>query len=253
MKLFSLKDKNILVVGASRGIGNHIAKELFKSKANVLGIARSNIKSKIVFPYKVYDITNSKNLNELYDYLKASDFILDGLVLNSSISCPPIDTIHNNSINSYKLSQTPEAFSSILESNLISIYNLIYFLSPLISTKASIVAISSIGSLMGFPNNPSYQASKAGLNALIRSLALDLSKYEIRANYLNLGYFKAPMTHDSYNDLNLRAKRSQRTLLGRWGNIDEIVGPAIFLLSNASSYVTGTGINIDGGWTAKGL
>ena len=87
----------------------------------------------------------------------------------------------------------------------------------------------------------------------MRALSVDLAPRGIRANHLNLGYFKAPMTSKSFNNFKLREKREKRTLLSRWGEVDEFIGPTVFLLSAASSYITGSGIDVDGGWLAKGL
>ena len=87
----------------------------------------------------------------------------------------------------------------------------------------------------------------------MRALAVDLSRDRIRVNHLNLGYINAPMSKDSYNDEKMNKERSERTILNRWGSIEDVIGPVIFLLSNESSYITGTGINVDGGWLSKGL
>ena len=177
----------------------------------------------------------------------------DGIVINSAISESPKKISNNETFKNQKLFQSPETFDLINKTNLISIYTLLFNLSPFISEKASIVCISSIGSIVAFPNNPGYQTSKAGLNALVRSLAIDLAKFEIRVNHLNLGYIKAPMSIDSYSDQVLNKERSERTIMKRWGKISEVFGPLVFLLSDESSYMTGTGINVDGGWLAKGL
>ncbi len=126
-------------------------------------------------------------------------------------------------------------------------------LAPYLNKNASIVGISSIGGQLGFPNNTAYQASKAGIDAMMRSLAVDLAHLNIRANHINLGYFKAPMTQVSFNDSMLRKERENRIILSRWGEMNEFIGPVCFLLSDASSYITATGINVDGGWKSKGL
>ena len=84
-------------------------------------------------------------------------------------------------------------------------------------------------------------------------MAIDLASKSIRSNCIRLGYFKAPMTEVSYNDMNMRKKRSERTILNRWGELDDILGPTVFLLSEASKYITGSVITVDGGWCSKGL
>ena len=86
-----------------------------------------------------------------------------------------------------------------------------------------------------------------------RSISYELGSRNIRANSVVLGYFKTQMTMESFQDENMRKERANRTLLNRWGNISEINGAIRFLLSDESSYVTGSSIVIDGGWLAKGL
>ena len=113
--------------------------------------------------------------------------------------------------------------------------------------------LSSIGAHLSFPNNPGYQVSKAGLESMARSISYDLGSKNIRANSLVLGYIKTDMTSKSYNDKKLREERTNRTILKRWGNVNDIIGAVKFLLSEESSYITGTSITIDGGWLSKGL
>ena len=82
---------------------------------------------------------------------------------------------------------------------------------------------------------------------------IDLGKYGIRVNNLGPGYFVTDMTKNSYKSKKSRIVRQKHTLLGRWGNISELVGPCIFLSSNASEYVTGQDLYVDGGWITNGL
>ena len=117
----------------------------------------------------------------------------------------------------------------------------------------SIINVTSIGAMFGFPENPAYISSKTGLSGLTRSLAYDYADLGIRVNNLVPGYFKTDMTKKSFDDPSKRKERERSTLLNRWGNPKELVGPAIFLASNASSYVTGTDLIVDGGWSIKGL
>ena len=111
----------------------------------------------------------------------------------------------------------------------------------------------SIGSMQGFPDNPGYIASKGGLRMLSKSLAIDLAKDNIRVNNIVPGYISTDMTKGSRNDPVLYEERLERMIIQRWGETEDIVGAVIYLASNASSYVTGIDLVVDGGWTAKGL
>ena len=119
--------------------------------------------------------------------------------------------------------------------------------------KGSIINITSLGAELGFPDNPSYVASKGGLKQLGKAMAVDLAQYNVRVNSVCPGYFKTDMTRKSYNDPDLKEARNKRIMLGRWGNPFDLVGPCIFLASEAAAYVTGIDLLVDGGWVAKGL
>ena len=107
--------------------------------------------------------------------------------------------------------------------------------------------------MLGFPNNPGYVAAKGGLRMLTKALAVDHGADDIRVNNLAPGYVHTDMTKTSWADAAAREDRARHTVLGRWGEPQDLVGAAIFLASDASSYVTGQDIFVDGGWTAKGL
>ena len=121
------------------------------------------------------------------------------------------------------------------------------------SEYGSIINITSIGALQGFPNNPSYIASKAALSQMTKGLAIDFSEYNIRVNNIAPGYIHTDMTDKSFQDNEKHQERQKRMIIQRWGTPDDIVGASIFLASKASSYITGSDIIIDGGWTSKGL
>ena len=116
-----------------------------------------------------------------------------------------------------------------------------------------IINITSINAEFAFPNNPAYQATKAGLKQLTKSLALDLAKFGIRVNSIGPGYFRTSMTKKSWDNLKRRKEIQECTMLKRWGVPKDLEGIIIFLSSDASSYITGQDIYVDGGWTAKGM
>jgi NAD(P)-dependent dehydrogenase (short-subunit alcohol dehydrogenase family) len=96
-------------------------------------------------------------------------------------------------------------------------------------------------------------AAKAGLAGLTRALAVDFASDGVRVNALAPGYVHTRMTAVSHADPGLHEQRRRHTLLGRWGEPDDLVGAAIFLVSPAAAYVTGQELFVDGGWTINGL
>ncbi len=241
-----LNQKNILVVGSSRGIGASIVKSIQQDGGNVISTART----KPDYPCDFYqlDITSEDSLIKLRLLLQQKDFHIDGLVICAAKSLP-VDIEDS----SESLLQCPHVFNDLVNTNLKSIYNLIFQLEVMLSPNSSIVILSSIGAHQAFPQNPGYQVAKAGLEALSRSLAYDLAPKGIRSNTITLGYFKTEMTSSSFNNINLRRQRTDRMIIKRWGDPEDATGTVKFLLSQSSSYITGSTINIDGGWLAKGL
>ena len=88
---------------------------------------------------------------------------------------------------------------------------------------------------------------------LSKSLAVDLAKYNIRVNNVGPGYIKTKMTKKSFMNKNKRNERISRMLIKRYGNPEEVVGAIIFLITNASSYITGQDLYVDGGFLTKGI
>ena len=117
----------------------------------------------------------------------------------------------------------------------------------------TIINISSIGGELGFPNNPSYQSSKSGLNGITKSFARDYGKYNINCNSVLPGYFKTEMNKKSLSNIKKRKQRENLTMLGRWGELNELVATVLFLSSENAKYITGQKIVIDGGISSKGL
>ena len=248
--LFSVKNKIVIITGSGRGIGRTFALNMAKRSAitycfdikfpNKIPKDLSNI----LFHIKC-DLTNKKKFDNECKKIFNHHKKIDVLINNLGISLPG------------KNEQTylEKNWDQTLKINLTVAFNCSQTVMKFMLKKknGSIINITSINAELGFPNNPAYIASKGGLKMLGKSMAKDLGKYGIRVNNLGPGYFKTLMNQNSWKNLKTRKARTIRTMLDRWGEIDELVGPCIFLASDASKYVTAQDLYVDGGWTANGL
>jgi len=243
--LFDLSGYVAVVTGASRGIGNAIASGLAQAGARVFGLSRSvSINNSENFFYKTCDVTRVEVFKSRLDHIFKNEGRIDILVNAAGITLPA------------KMNESPiVSFRETIQTNLISVYECCQAVQPFMhkGARGSIVNVSSIGASLGFPGNPAYIASKGGVSALTRALAIDYGVFGIRVNNLVPGYVRTSMTEASYRSRTLRLDRERRTILGRYAEADEMVGAVIFLASEASSYVTGIDLVVDGGWIAKGL
>jgi len=245
LRLFSLDGKVALVGGASRGIGAAIARGLAGAGGTVTGFARSKqMEGEPVdgLTYRSCDVNDAAAVRSLLRQACADTGQLDIYVHAAGITLPAASG-----------TQSPAVFEQTVQSNLVSAYSAAIEAASKMGGGGSIIYVTSIGSVLGFPNNPGYVAAKAGLRGLAKALALDLASRNIRVNAIAPGYIRTAMTEASYQDPTLNAARMSRMILPRWGSPEDLVGAAIFLASDASSYITGQDLFVDGGWTAKGL
>jgi len=242
--LFSIKDKIALVTGAgSGGIGEAIAEGFEKAGAVVFyGIHHLNVRDK-PDPFKIeLNIANDNSRRNIIEKIAQYKNQLDILVNAAGITRPG----HENIL----------AWDETIEINLTSIFLLCRLVKDAFmirQLKGSIINITSICADLAFSGNPSYNVSKAGLKMLTKSLAKDLVKYNIRVNNLCPGYFDTKMTQKSQNDVERYDKIRERIMSSRFGKSEELIGPAIFLASDASSYMTGSDLVIDGGFINNGV
>lgn len=241
--LFSLDGKIALVTGASRGIGAAIADGLAGAGATVIGVARSPApREPFRNPVRYIAVDVAQGVTALVTGVVAEFGRIDLLVNAAGVSLSPADP-----------DQELSAFDATMDVNLRAAYAMCLAVAPHMGKGSSIVNVTSINSLVGFPGNPGYVAAKGGLRMLTKALAVDLGPRGVRVNALAPGYIHTDMTAASFADPERRAARARHTCLGRWGEVEDLVGAAIFLASDASSYMTGQDLVIDGGWTAKGL
>lgn len=244
--MFRLDGRVAIVTGASRGIGNAIAQGLAGAGAMVFGVGRSLAaqSGSTDFQYRTCDVTDSCAFGKLVKDIFAEQGRIDILVNAAGITLPQ-----------QAAGDPSAAFRQTIECNLTAVFDCCSAVIPCMQRGGygSIINVTSIGAALGFPCNPGYVASKGGLAALTRALALDYGAQGIRINSLVPGYVRTAMTEGSYADPERRQARAARTMLRRWGEPEELVGATIFLGSRASSYVTGAELFVDGGWTTKGL
>lgn len=239
MNMFSVKDKHCIVTGAGSGIGYEIAKSLHDLGAIVVGVDKYFKQDNYEFSKEVIDLTSSKKITELCKRIEKLDVL---------VNCAGV-TIQSD--QDYNLDHWNQTLSINLTAPFLLTRNLKRVLAE--SKTPSVINISSLNGKLAFPNNPAYVASKTGLDGLTRSLALDLGNIGIRVNSIAPGYIKTDMTGDSWHNLEKRNQRQKRTMLDRWGYPEDLVGPVMFLASDASRYITGQTIYVDGGWSSKGF
>ncbi len=243
LELFSLHNQVAIVTGAARGNGKAIAEGFLDAGALVYGLdllegEDSRVKNRVI------DITKKDDLQKVVDEIHGEHKRIDILVNNAGITMgePSESYSEENWEKTYQINLK----AAFLLSQMVARY--------MIKQKSGVmINITSLGAEQGFPGNPAYVAFKGALKQLTKAFARDWAQYNIRVNNLGPGYMKTDMTKKSWNTPELREERSKRIILGRWGEPEDLVGPAIFLASDASRYITGVDLYVDGGWLAKGL
>jgi NAD(P)-dependent dehydrogenase (short-subunit alcohol dehydrogenase family) len=146
----------------------------------------------------------------------------------------------------------PSGFAHVVDVNLTGTMRVsLACRAALATAKGSIVNIASMHAIFGAPLSPAYAASKAGVVQLTKSLAVAWAEDGIRVNAIAPGWIETPMTVPARSDAARNRAILDRTPLARWGTPEDIVGPALFLASDAASFVTGAVLVVDGGYSVK--
>ena len=243
--MFSVSGKAVVVTGAGRGNGRAIANGFLAAGARVLFVDKSvEMASAPGAHGLVCDLTRTDAPKTVCDAAVARLGGLDVLVNCAGISLTAADPYENDQV-----------WDQTLDINLKAAFRLSGAAADVMKRqrRGSIINITSLGAELGFPNNPSYVAAKGGLRLLTKAMARDWAKFNIRVNSVCPGYIYTDMTKASHDDPVLHEERRKRTMLGRWGMPEDLVGPCIFLASDAASYITGCDLAVDGGWLANGL
>ncbi|WP_372948090.1 SDR family NAD(P)-dependent oxidoreductase [Mariniphaga sp.] len=242
---FSLENKTILITGASSGLGAAIATECSKIGAKLIITGRNEDRLNKTFQKLngqehvqiSIDLIKEEELNYLVKELPK----LDGIVLCAGITMTkPIKFISKDNID--EIFQTNIISSMLLMQKLIS--------SKIMNSGSSIVFISSIASSKAYIGNSIYSTSKGAVNSFSKVLALELAPRKIRSNCINPGIIPTEMLFSgTFSDEQLREDEKNYPL--RYGEPNDIAYGCIYLLSDASKWVTGSVLTIDGGVTLK--
>ncbi len=247
MSIFSLKGRVVAVVGAASGIGEAVARGAALEGAYVvaLDVDESGLETvcgKIreaggTAEWKLLDIRNRAEVEAALD--GAGD--LDGVV-----STPGIN------VRKRVLDYTDAELDRVIDVNLKGNFHVLQAAGRILSArkKGSIVLFSSIRSLVVEPGQSVYAATKAGVVQMVRGLASELGPSSVRVNAVAPGVVETPLTAPIQERPEWYRAYAEKNALKRWARADEMVGPTLFLLSDAASYVTGTVLFVDGGWTA---
>jgi len=245
--MFNLKNKVAIVTGAARGIGQSIAIELARNGADIVvsdiipGDDTINqikkLKQKTI--YIKTDISKKKEVENLINETMKNFKKIDILVNNAGIYIPG------------NTSDFPEeSWDKTININLKGSFLCSQAALKYMKKGASIINISSVAGIKGSAGGAAYCASKGGIRLFTKALAAEVGSLGIRVNSIHPGLIDTSMTTAFTKDKKTLEGMMSKFLIKRVGKPIDIAGPAVFLASDASSYMTGSEIVVDGGWIA---
>lgn len=251
-QLFGLKGKTVLVTGGSSGLGEGIALALGLAGAEIAIAARR-------------EAPLTEAVGRLSQKgIKASSFMADLSVLEESTELSKqvlaklgkVDILVNAAgINLREPfgDVTPQSWQEQLNVQLAAPFFMTQALAPQMKERqwGRVINIASLQSYRAFANSAPYGAAKGGILQLTRAIAQEWSKFGITCNAIGPGYFPTALTAPVFSNPALVKLHAERTAIGRNGEIQDLNGVAIFLASEASAYITGQTIMVDGGYTAS--
>ena len=247
--LFDLKGRRALVTGSSQGIGLALAKGLAAAGAELVLNGRDEGKlSKAAegFDGKVhilpFDATDHEAVRRAVDDFEAGTGTIDILVNNAGMQYrTPLEDF------------PADAFERLLRTNISSVFNVGQAVARHMIKRGAgkIINIASVQTALARPSIAPYTATKGAVGNLTKGMATDWAKYGLQCNAIAPGYFDTPLNAALVADADFSSWLEKRTPAGRWGQVEELVGACIFLASDASSFVNGHILYVDGGITAS--
>lgn len=253
IKLFEMKGKNALITGGSKGLGYAMAAGLASAGANILIISRNlaegqNASEKLQADFgiksKAYtaDVSNLSEIENVVADIIMEFGHIDVLINSAGINIRgPIDEL------------SPDDFNAVMKINVEGTWNTSRAVTPHMKNNKSgkIINMASTLGLVGLANRTPYATSKGAVVQMTRALGLELAPFNINVNAICPGPFLTEMNVPIADSAEAKQFIVGATALARWGELKEIQGAALFLASDAGSYMVGSMLTVDGGWTAK--
>lgn len=249
---FCLDNKVSLITGSSRGIGKGIAMALAQAGSDLVISARNKEKLNRLRK-EIVKSTRRKVVCIQADMSKDQD--IDKLVRKAAREFGKIDVLVNNAgtnIRGPSEDFSVKDWDRVMRINLRAVFLLSQKVAKIMIDKGGgkIINISSLTSEITRPGIAAYTTSKGGIRQLTKSLAVEWAKHNINMNAIGPGYIRTDLTKKIQNDKKLNAWVMSRVAIKRWGEPSDLMGIVVFLASEASSYITGQAIYVDGGWLA---
>lgn len=253
IKLFDLTGRAAIITGGSKGLGAAMAEGLASAGANVLLTSRhaeeaAETAAQIEADYgtraigMAADVTDADQVNAMTERAISEFGKIDILINNAGINIRgPIDEL------------TLEEFQQVQNINVTGPWLCVRSVVPHMKQAGygRIINMASTLGLVGLANRTPYTASKGAMVQMTRAMGLEFSEYGITCNAICPGPFLTPMNEPFAETEEIKKFIVGAVALNRWAQMEEIQGAAIFLASDASSYMTGSMVTVDGGWTAR--
>ena len=251
--LFTLHGRSALITGSGAGLGRAMAFGLAQHGARVIinGRPGSEDVSETVKQLSgmdlqceaaEFDVTDARERSEAIERLQEKHGVLDILINNVGLrDRRPLDAFE------------PGALGKMLDANLVAPFELCRLVAPAMANQGwgRIINMSSVVAQISGQGDVTYTAAKGGLESLTRALAVEFGKSGITVNAISPGFFATAPNRKMVENKSVETWLGHRTCIGRWAEPEEIAGTAVFLASDAASYVTGQTIFVDGGMTAR--
>lgn len=250
---FSLAGRTALVTGGSKGLGFAMARALARAGADV-AITSRHADELQAAASRLAAETHRRCEPIACDVTRGEE--VDGMVAEAIRRLGRIDVLVNNAginMRNATLDQTEEEFRRILDVNLVGLFLVGRAVGRHMVERGSgsVINLASMLGVVGLAGRPGYTASKGAVIQLTRTMALEWASRGVRVNALCPGPFMTEINTVVLDDPQANQFFIERIPLGRWGQPDELAGAIVFLASDASSFMTGASLVIDGGWTAQ--
>jgi len=246
--LFDLGGRLALITGSSQGIGLSLAGGLAEHGAKVVLNGRDRAKleaAAAAIPYAsflAFDVTDEVATSAAVEQIEAEIGAIDILINNAGMQ-------FRTPLEDFPVERWRQLFETNVTSAFLVGQAVARRMIP--RRRGKIINIASVQSELARPSIAPYTATKGAIRNLTRGMCTDWGAYGIQVNAIAPGYFKTPLNQALVDNPEFSAWLEKRTPARRWGNVDELVGAAVFLASDASSFVNGHTLYVDGGITAS--